>query len=1081
MCGAPLNMVFTALICCIAHMAGAQQFDSDAYGRRENLVDTLLHYEKYEEAIPLLEYQIAYLIKNNRPDSLSRYTYKLGNAYLEARGPEEAISRTLTYVNSVEAKVSDLSRVLTAISDYSLICLKAGKDYLCYEADQRYFNLCANYPGASPLEKSNAHYALGYDFQQFLGNPKKAVYHFQEALKPLLPDSLKYKTRVLDALNALGAAHFRNGDIQLSRKTLSRALAFSELLPDSLNKWIQQGNIYGNLSLGYQNEGDLLTCKDYLYRSIAIRRKILNRLEAGYQRDQQRRHLIAHYQNLASLNLSLGDVSKAYSLTQYVKKMRAEWLAPNHPDNYKTYESLGSIAFAMGDYPAALENYTRYLDHTLAMGSKYSHQATIAYERIAKVLFEQGDYQGAIRNYTESIEISRKISDETSSHELAMSYMLRALPYGRNKEFQKAENDLRTARYIFKTNHHHESEIIRKLDLIYARLKLDQNQIDSALLYVDRTLIQPDTFRVRMNGSVTSLTGNFSIYLPEAWQLRAEIILKQSRDEPTLRKALAYLDRAASYVCKTQYLYLGESSLVAHFDNYHSVFSDLEDLYYDLYRTSGLDAYADSLFAINERHKSVLIRRHLNAFSSLRTAQLPDSVILAEQHLLKQLSDVRSFANQEFDLPVIEADYERFQDFLRKNYPAYYDLKYQNTTISADDICTHYLREGQNLVQYILTDTRAYVMILNKKAKRVVPLAPAGLEAAITSLNAAIIANDSRKFRKNAEAIYTHLMQPVEPFLDGTEIFVVPDGPLFYLNFEALVRPSDSKKPDYLLYHYTFSYLLSASSAFQYHKIPRDAPEGILSFAPGFSDQTKMSYISAVSDTTLLDKAYLHTIQQPFAVAAAQRSVSIFPGKMYVSEAATERNFRNEASRYRIIHLGTHTEINNASPLLSRLVLSKDGSNPSDTDDGYLHAYEIYNMPLHAELAVLTACETGVGKASSSEGIRSLAHSFSYAGCPSIVMALWQIDEKSSSTIIAYFYENLALGMPKNEALLNAKKRYLKTAPAETAMPYYWSGLVLVGDVSPVRSPSGINHRWLTAFLLLTVFVSFLFIPFGKN
>ncbi|MCB0785373.1 MAG: CHAT domain-containing protein, partial [Flavobacteriales bacterium] len=84
------------------------------------------------------------------------------------------------------------------------------------------------------------------------------------------------------------------------------------------------------------------------------------------------------------------------------------------------------------------------------------------------------------------------------------------------------------------------------------------------------------------------------------------------------------------------------------------------------------------------------------------------------------------------------------------------------------------------------------------------------------------------------------------------------------------------------------------------------------------------------------------------------------------------------------------------------------------------------------------------------EGVRSLAHSFAYAGCPSLVMALWQVDEKSTAEILDRFYDGLADGLPKHEALRRAKLDFLDRAAGELALPYYWGGLVLVGDVTPV-------------------------------
>lgn len=257
----------------------------------------------------------------------------------------------------------------------------------------------------------------------------------------------------------------------------------------------------------------------------------------------------------------------------------------------------------------------------------------------------------------------------------------------------------------------------------------------------------------------------------------------------------------------------------------------------------------------------------------------------------------------------------------------------------------------------------------------------------------------------------------------------------------------------------------------QFKGLKNEGPDRLLSFAPGFTDRQKQEYAQTIKDTSQLDKKYLTYIQQPFAVQTAKQIAGIFSGTTFIEEEADETNFKKEAAKYGVIHLGTHAEINQNSPLMSHLVLSKNVVNDS-TDDGYLYAYEIYQMPLHAELAVLSACETGIGKQQNSEGIISLAHSFSYAGCPSIVMSLWNIDEKTSAGIIADFYHHLSEGMHKNKALRQAKLDYLKDAPLELQSPYYWAGLVLLGDHGPVNIKS--NSRWKSIALIVIVLLAIL-------
>ncbi|HRN55743.1 MAG TPA: CHAT domain-containing protein, partial [Agriterribacter sp.] len=183
------------------------------------------------------------------------------------------------------------------------------------------------------------------------------------------------------------------------------------------------------------------------------------------------------------------------------------------------------------------------------------------------------------------------------------------------------------------------------------------------------------------------------------------------------------------------------------------------------------------------------------------------------------------------------------------------------------------------------------------------------------------------------------------------------------------------------------------------------------------------------------------------------------------------------SSGYKILHLGTHAEANDMDPLQSRLFFARPLETTTSADDGSLYAYEIYSMQLRAGLAVLTACETGAGAAHSGEGVMSLAHSFMFAGCPSVVMSLWKIDEKTSAQIITDFYKYLRKGHPKSEALRKAKRRFINNNHGELTNPFYWAGVCIIGDDSPLYEGTGRWYWILGAGIAVVVILFF----FGKR
>lgn len=205
------------------------------------------------------------------------------------------------------------------------------------------------------------------------------------------------------------------------------------------------------------------------------------------------------------------------------------------------------------------------------------------------------------------------------------------------------------------------------------------------------------------------------------------------------------------------------------------------------------------------------------------------------------------------------------------------------------------------------------------------------------------------------------------------------------------------------------------------------------------------------------------------------RDISQFvSGRCFFLNDANENNFKKYSPKSKIIHLATHAIVNNEIPMYSKLVLSRDNS---DSEDGILNAYELFNTKLDAELVILSACNTGVGKLIRGEGIMSLARSFMYAGCSNVMMSLWPVYDKPTAQIIKDFYSNLSDDIGKGQALRNAKLNFLAQADERTANPYYWAGLILIGDDQPIR----LGQNNFMIFLGLTIGIVLLILLIYKK
>ena len=118
--------------------------------------------------------------------------------------------------------------------------------------------------------------------------------------------------------------------------------------------------------------------------------------------------------------------------------------------------------------------------------------------------------------------------------------------------------------------------------------------------------------------------------------------------------------------------------------------------------------------------------------------------------------------------------------------------------------------------------------------------------------------------------------------------------------------------------------------------------------------------------------------------------------------------------------------------------------NPQSVEDGLLQVYEIFNLKLNADLVVLSACKTGLGKEVRGEGLIGLTRAFMYAGARSLVVSLWQVADPSTAELMVKFYEQLDRATDKAAALRQAKLELIQAG--RFAHPYYWAPFILAGE-----------------------------------
>jgi CHAT domain-containing protein len=129
---------------------------------------------------------------------------------------------------------------------------------------------------------------------------------------------------------------------------------------------------------------------------------------------------------------------------------------------------------------------------------------------------------------------------------------------------------------------------------------------------------------------------------------------------------------------------------------------------------------------------------------------------------------------------------------------------------------------------------------------------------------------------------------------------------------------------------------------------------------------------------------------------------------------------------------------------------------------------ELFAQQFTCGLAVLSACHTGDGRLQRGEGILSLARAFAYSGCPSLVMSLWSIPDRSTSNIMLNFYKNLKQNLPKDIALQQSKWRYLdnQTFAPSQKIPNFWAATVIIGDVNVLNFETSYQNYWIILLII---------------
>ncbi|MEY4938082.1 MAG: hypothetical protein RIS64_4443, partial [Bacteroidota bacterium] len=480
----------------------------------------------------------------------------------------------------------------------------------------------------------------------------------------------------------------------------------------------------------------------------------------------------------------------------------------------------------------------------------------------------------------------------------------------------------------------------------------------------------------------------------------------------------------------------------------------------------------------------IVLRQALQQQRAKQFAGIPDSALQTEQKWKQEIAfqqkQLNQIGNDSIRQTLFQAK-EGLNQFIKQletKYPNYYHLKYAvNQSFNVAKLQKSLPKDMLSL-EFFRGDSTIFVFALTQQHVKIYPIAtPIYIDSMIVSLQESLHSPKPQfknQYLTNAHALYQLLLEkPLKELNpDGklTRLRVVPDGKLGYIPFDALLTEpakdwdnTRSQKVPYLLRSYSTSYHYFSDSVF--NQVALKIKNDFCGFGIDYRDSLTNRSLRNRHKLGFLDHA-------PQEVDSIQQFIG---GTTWKNTVATKNCFLQNATKSGILHLSMHSTIDDKNPLESQLIFSKKDS----MDDNLLIGNELFAQQFTCGLAVLSACHTGDGRLQRGEGIMSLARAFAYSGCPSLVMSLWSIPDRSTSNIMLGFYKNLKQNLPKDVALRQSKLQYLDNPNFEPSqkIPNFWAATVIIGDVNALNFETMFSNYWLT-LLIISILGFMVFIKF---
>jgi CHAT domain-containing protein/lipopolysaccharide biosynthesis regulator YciM len=874
-----------------------------------------------------------------------------------------------------------------------------------------------------------------------------------------------------NVLGGIGFIYWYKGDRDKTLTSFQEALTIREAVDDRQ----LVGNSYSDIgSVHFVFFKDYHKAIDHFLKSVEIRQSIgdleslsrtLPRLAIAYERLGNLDEAFSNYQRAAELGRILGNQSRT-GISLY---------------------NAGLMLKNSGEYIKALD----LLSEALAIHRELNDQKRVGetLNVMGNIYRRLGEYEAALRTHQENVGIMKTLGNEQG---VATGIMNLGILYKNLERKEKAVEQYESALELFKKLEHEEGILNSLTNLGSTHQELGNLEMSETCLREALEKSQAMNYKDAVTSNMNNLanTLNFSGRLDEALTLLEEALpMAEELNKPELTvavllsigdnyerrgeydTAMSYYHQALKVVESQRVSLLSEQYKAGYFSRQRYIFESIVHLLGKMDRIDPSADYAARAFHIAEQGKArAFLDLLAESLAGVRqgsdenligrqTALLAEMAKIQKELQNESMKPERNFEileNLKGQLSELERRQKDLEIEIREKNPRYSELQYPRP-VTIEEVQKSVLDGKTVMLAYFLGDSSSSLWaVSNKRFSHFILPERKILEDQIEILRYALEHPEEENpdfFAGSSHRLYELLIQPAEKSIPKNKrLIIIPDGILHLLPFEILTtgeieaNTSYGKLP-YLIRRNAVCYCQSASvlAKLMEERRTKKAKSERTLFAMGDpvfetgSDSSAGPAESHLTGSTPFQRLE-HSGEEIKNIA------SLFPEKqttLLLRDQATEENLKHSGALQNAdyIHLATHGIVNERKPDFSGLLFPQT---TESEEDGFLQAAEIFNLPLRADLAVLSACETGLGKMVRGEGIIGLTRAFMYAGAPSVVMSLWRVSDISTAELMQRFYANIMKkNMDKAEALRRSKISMIQSK--EFCHPFYWSAFILTG------------------------------------